>query len=258
MPAFVRFSYNNHVGKGLLIPKNCDYQVAEIEGSIYEGWRATGNSYPIMKVRLLSPCTPTKIIGVGVNSRKMACQLGVEVPSLPTFFLKPPSSVVGPGEAITLPPNAGRVDFEAEPAVVIGKKAKDIRVHEAKNYILGYTCANDVTAVEKVVAGQPGALAKGFDTFTPLGPSIVTNINPDRLTLESYLNGERKQWGSTGDYVHKAYDIVAYVSQVMTLEPGDVIMIGTVSGKGPLTTGDEIEVRISGIGCLKNKVEVMR
>lgn len=254
MPAFARFIVEKQIRTGLLVrDQKADY-IGEINGSIYGEWRTTGRVYPLTDVQLLSPCTPTKIIGVGLNSNRFAAMLKADIPKEPAIFLKPPSSIIGSGAEIKLPAGLGRVDFEAEPALVIGKKAEAIQAHEARDYILGYTCANDITAMDKLAGGQPGALAKGFNTFTPLGPWIVTNVNPNRLILEAFLNGEQKQSGSTGEHVFKAFDIVAYISQIMTLEPGDVILMGTVPGKGPIMDGDEIEVRISGIGSLKNKV----
>ncbi len=257
MPALVRFIDNGKIKNGLLIRKTTEWEVAEIEGSFYERWQRNGIIHLLSEIQLLSPCTPTKIIGVGVNARTLAYSLKTEVPSTPVVFFKPASSVIGPAEAIKLPRQIGTVNFEVEPAVVIGKRARNVHRDEAKSYILGYSCANDVTAMDQLVNGQAGVLAKGRDTFTPIGPWIETVLNPDRLCLEAFLNGQSRQSGSSGDYVHKIYDLVSYISGIMTLEPGDVILAGTVPGGGQLQQGDEITVRISGIGSLTNKVEVV-
>lgn len=205
-------------------------------------------------VSLICPCTPTKIIGVGINYRSTAKNLGMGIPQEPVVFLKPPSGVVGPYGDIILPKLPIRVDYEVELGVVIANRVRNISSDRAKDYILGYTCANDITAVDMIAPDMPWTLAKGFDTFTPLGPCIATGLNPDRLNLIAHLNGHKTQDGASSDMISKAFDIVAYISRVMTLEPGDVILTGTPPGKGRIKAGDVVECRISGIGSIVNKV----
>jgi 2-keto-4-pentenoate hydratase/2-oxohepta-3-ene-1,7-dioic acid hydratase in catechol pathway len=255
MPAFVRFTNDNIVHAGIMVKVAGQAAVAPIEGNIYSHWEARGDYYPLEEVKLLSPCMPTKIIGVGVNYHSMAALMKATLPDKPLIFFKPPSSVIGPGDNIVIPEDAGRVDYEIELAAVIKKRTRNITPGETEQHILGYTCANDITAVELVRPNEPWSLAKGYDTFTPLGPAIVTGLNPERLTLSAYLNGKRTQYGASADMHFKPAELVAYLSQIMTLEAGDVILTGTPPGKGALQRGDKVKVCISGIGCLENRVE---
>ncbi len=214
----------------------------------------TGEEIPLSQARLLAPCKPTKIIALGLNYRDHARELKMPLPEEPLLFLKPPSAVIGPEEKIILPPQSKRVDYEAELAIVIGKKAKNVSIETALDYVLGYTCFNDVTARDLQQKDGQWTRAKGFDTFAPIGPWIETELDPGDLKVEAFLNGERRQSSSTKELVFSVPEIISYVSHIMTLFPGDVIATGTPPGIGPLQPGDLIEVRIEGIGDLKNYV----
>jgi len=214
----------------------------------------TGEVVPLTKGRLLAPCEPTKIIALGLNYRDHARELGMKLPEEPLLFLKPPSAVIGPEEKIILPPQSQRVDYEAELAVVIGRRAKDVSPEKALDYVLGYTCFNDVTARDLQQKDGQWTRAKGFDTFAPFGPWIETDLDPSDLRVEAYLNGKCRQSSSTRELVFPVPEIVSYVSRVMTLLPGDVIATGTPPGIGPLKPGDVIEIRVEGIGTLRNYV----
>jgi 2-keto-4-pentenoate hydratase/2-oxohepta-3-ene-1,7-dioic acid hydratase in catechol pathway len=205
--------------------------------------------------QLLAPVQPTKIVAVGLNYRDHAEEVGLPVPEEPILFLKPASSLLGPGDAIVIPPRSARVDYEAELAVVIGKTARKASGKDARDCILGYTCLNDVTARD--LQGKDGqwTRAKGFDAFCPIGPWIETELDPSDLSIELFLNGERKQHSRTSNLIFDPVFLVEFVSHVMTLNPGDVIATGTTSGIGPMKPGDTVEVRIEGIGSLVNRVE---
>lgn len=211
-------------------------------------------TYSLQDIRLLPPCEPTKVVAVGLNYRDHAEELSLALPEEPLLFMKPASSVTGPGDAILLPPQSTRVDYEAELAVVIGKTAKNVPRAEAGAYIKGYTCLNDVTARD--LQGKDGqwTRAKGFDTFCPLGPWIETDVDPSDLLIELYLNGEKKQESRTSNLIFSPAELVEFISGVMTLLPGDVIATGTTSGIGPMKAGDTVEVRIEQIGSLVNVV----
>ncbi len=206
------------------------------------------------EARIIAPCVPSKIIALGLNYRDHARELGLPLPEEPLIFMKPPSAVIGPEEHILLPPESERVDYEAELAVVIGRKARRIKPEEAYDYILGYTCFNDVTARDLQQKDGQWTRAKSFDTFAPFGPWIETELDPSDLRIRSYLNGELKQDSSTRELVFSVPEIISFVSNIMTLLPGDLIATGTPPGIGPLTAGDVIEVEIEGIGRLKNYV----
>jgi len=254
VPIFVRYKHGDITNSGILTHIGQQKVVAEIDGSFYETWATNGKYYPLEEVELLSPCTPTKIIGVGINYYSMAKALSVEIPSTPLFFLKPASGVTGPDTNIIIPSISRQVDYEIELAVVIKKRCQKIASSEAMEYILGYTCSNDVTAVDLLESGKPWLLPKGFDTFTPLGPYIVSDINSDRLYMETFLNGKRTQGGSTRDMIVKIPELIAHVSNIMTLEAGDVLLTGTIPGKGTLYAGDQVVISISDIGSMKNVV----
>ncbi len=211
--------------------------------------------YPLEKVRLLAPCIPTKIICLGRNYAAHAQELGNPVPERPLFFFKPPSAVIGPGEEIVLPPTS-RVDYEAELAVVIDRRCRNVKANDAMEVIRGYTCMNDVSDRDAQKWEKNWVRAKGFDTSAPLGPMVVT---PDEIGgpfhVRLRLNGEIKQDGSTHDLIFSIPEIIEEVTAFMTLEPGDVIATGTPAGVGPLAPGDLFEVEIDGIGILKNRVQ---
>lgn len=214
----------------------------------------TGQELLGSQVRLLAPVLPSKIIAVGKNYAEHAKEMGGDVPAEPMIFLKPSTSVIGPGEPICIPWQSEQVEHEAELAVVIGRLCRDVpedRVHEV---VLGYTCANDVTARDLQRADGQWGRAKGFDSFCPLGPWVETSLDADDALVECRVNGAVRQSASTADMVHGVVDLVAWISSVMTLLPGDVILTGTPAGVGPITVGDEVSVSIDGIGTLTNPV----
>jgi 2-keto-4-pentenoate hydratase/2-oxohepta-3-ene-1,7-dioic acid hydratase in catechol pathway len=226
-----------------------------LKGDPFLSIEKTNRWFGLDEVTLLSPTLPSKVVAVGLNYQEHIDETGMEKPEAPVIFIKPSTSVIGPGEAIVYPRKAARVDYEAELAVVIGKKCRNISTADAQKAILGYTCLNDVT--ERFMQGMDGqwTRAKSFDTFCPIGPQIVTDIDPNGLKIEAYLNGEQKQSASTAMLIFKVNELVSFISEVMTLLPGDVIATGTPSGIGPMNPGDTIEIRIEGIGSLINTVE---
>lgn len=242
----VRFQIKNEILRGRL-----DYgRVVPLVGD-----RVTGGPYSLEEVRLVAPAEPTKIVAVGLNYRDHAAEVRMPVPEEPILFLKPPSSVIGPGESILLPPQSDRVDYEAELAVVIGKVARSVPMERAGDYVLGYTCLNDVTARDLQTKDGQWTRSKSFDTFCPIGPWVETEVDPSDLRIELYLNGERRQHSRTSELIFSPLFLVEFVSKIMTLQPGDVIATGTTSGIGPMKVGDKVEVRIEGIGSLMNPVE---
>jgi 2-keto-4-pentenoate hydratase/2-oxohepta-3-ene-1,7-dioic acid hydratase in catechol pathway len=206
-------------------------------------------------VRLLAPCVPTKIIAVGLNYRDHASELGMAVPETPILFLKPPTTVIGPDDDIRFPAMSRQVDYEGELGIVIKDRVSRIAPAGVRQHILGYTCANDVTARDLQKQDGQWTRAKGFDTFCPVGPWIETDLDPNDLQIETYLNGELRQSSRTSQFVFGVDHLVSFISQVMTLEPGDLIITGTPAGIGPMERGDSVEVRIEGIGSLINKVK---
>ena len=213
-----------------------------------------GNTYKLDKVRLLAPCLPSKIICLGLNYHSHIKELKLHMPPVPLIFLKPSTAAIGPDDKIILPHGWKRIDYEGELGVVIGKKAKDVSEAATKEYVLGYTCFNDVSDRDAQAADGQWTRAKGYDTFTPIGPWIETEANPDNLKLETYLNGELRQSASTSDLIFGISKLVSFISGVMTLLPGDVIATGTPSGIGPMHPGDIVEVKIQNIGTLRNSV----
>lgn len=207
------------------------------------------------EVRLLAPVEPSKIVAIGLNYRAHAAEFDKEIPVEPMLFMKPSTSVIGPNDSIIYPSHMSRrVDYEGELAVVIGKTAKDVPVGKAGEFILGYTCFNDVTARDLQGRDKQYTRAKGFDTFACVGPCIETELNPLDVRIETYLNGEKRQDTSTSDMIFNVFEIVSFVSHVMTLLPGDIIATGTPSGVGKMKPGNTVEVRIEGIGSLSNIV----
>jgi len=230
-------------------------KVLLVKGDPFFGFNEFGPLIPLEEVKLLPPVEPTKIIGLGLNYRDHAEEVGLKVPSEPLIFLKPSTSVIGPEEPIIIPPSSQRVDYEGELAIVISKRAKGISLEEAHKYILGYTCFNDVTARDIQLREKQWTRAKGYDTFAPLGPWIETEIDPTNLSLETLVNGERRQLSNTKNLIFNPFELVSFISHIMTLLPGDIIATGTPSGIGPLKEGDIVEVRIEGIGTLRNPVK---
>ena len=208
----------------------------------------------LSNITLLAPCRPTKVVSVSNNFLGRAQELGVALPAVPQVILKPPSAVAGPDQPILLPPQSGEVEHEAELAVVMGRSARWVAPEDALAYILGYTCANDVTARDLQRADVQMTRAKAFDTFCPLGPWLVTGLDPADLVIFCSVNGQVRQMTSTREMAFTVPQLVAFVSSVMTLEPQDVILCGTPAGVGPLRDGDLVEIEIEGIGRLSNPV----
>jgi 2-keto-4-pentenoate hydratase/2-oxohepta-3-ene-1,7-dioic acid hydratase in catechol pathway len=229
-------------------------RVGLIEGSPFSDFRRQPAERPLAAVQLLPPLVPGKIICVGRNYAAHAAERDAEVPPLPLLFSKPPSAVIGPGEAILLPPQSQEVGHEAELAVVIGQRARWISPEEAPRYILGYTAANDVTARDLQRADGQWTRAKGFDTFCPIGPWIDTHLDPSDVLVTCHVNGQLRQMASTRDMIFPVAQLMAFVSSIMTLEPGDLLLTGTPAGVGALAAGDEVRVEIEGLGALTNPV----
>ena len=228
--------------------------VTPIVGHPFGALEVAGPPVPFADVRLLAPVLPSKIIAVGRNYAEHAAELGNDVPNEPMIFLKPSTSVVGPGDRIDLPQQSEQVEHEAELAVVIGRLCREVPVHRVRDVVLGYTCANDVTARDlQKIDGQWGR-AKGFDTFCPLGPWIVTDIDISDVPVRCTVSGDLRQDGRTSQLVRSVPALVAWISNVMTLLPGDVILTGTPAGVGPLVDGDSVSVSIGSIGTLTNRV----
>jgi 2-keto-4-pentenoate hydratase/2-oxohepta-3-ene-1,7-dioic acid hydratase in catechol pathway len=246
----VRFLYQNRARYGALT----DDHVQLLDGDPFTDFQVSGVSMHKDKVPLLPPADPSKVIAIGLNYRDHADELGMDVPREPVLFLKPPSALIGPGSAIFCPAASEQVDYEAELAVVIKKTAAHVSEERARDHILGYTCANDVTARDLQKIDGQWSRAKGFDTFCPLGPHVETDLDPADLSISLRLNGQIKQDSSTGRMVHSVARLIAFVSGVMTLYPGDVILTGTPPGVGQMTAGDLVEVVIEGIGGLQNSV----
>jgi 2-keto-4-pentenoate hydratase/2-oxohepta-3-ene-1,7-dioic acid hydratase in catechol pathway len=214
----------------------------------------TGDRWALPDVRLLSPILPSKVVAVGRNYADHAAEFGNEVPQIPMIFLKPSTSVIGDGDLIRLPPDSRQVEHEAELAVVIGRPAKDVPRERALEHVLGYTAANDVTARDQQRADGQFTRAKGYDSFCPIGPWIETVLDPSDLRVTATVNGEPRQDGRTSQMVHDVGGLIAFVSNIMTLLPGDVILTGTPAGVGPLRDGDTVSIEIEGIGTLTNRV----
>jgi 2-keto-4-pentenoate hydratase/2-oxohepta-3-ene-1,7-dioic acid hydratase in catechol pathway len=220
-----------------------------------ESIRFSGVRYPLADVRLLAPVLPSKVVAIGRNYADHAREMGGEPPAEPVIFLKPSTSVAGPGDPIVRPVRlSARTDFEGELAVVIGRLCRDVPPQRAGEVIFGYTCANDVTARDLQARDGQWARAKGFDTFCPLGPWIETEVDPADLALTTQVNGQIRQDSRTSLLLHDVAALVSYVSAVMTLLPGDVLLTGTPAGVGALQEGDEVSVTIEGIGTLTNRV----
>ena len=219
-----------------------------------EAVRTTGEVHDLDQVRLLAPVLPSKVIGIGKNYADHAREMGGEPPADPLMFLKPTTTVIGPDEAIVLPPESAEVHYEAELAVVMGRMCRRVTADQALSMVLGYTCANDVSARDFQRSDGQWTRAKGFDTFCPLGPWIETDLDPASVTVECEVNGVTVQSGTTADLIHPVADLIVAVSAVMTLLPGDVILTGTPAGVGPISAGDEVAVTVGGLGTLVNPV----
>jgi 2-keto-4-pentenoate hydratase/2-oxohepta-3-ene-1,7-dioic acid hydratase in catechol pathway len=253
----VRFALEGRTGYGIL----AGGKINVLWATPYDGgWEnTTGEILTLGEVQLLAPCEPSKIVALGLNYLDHAQEFGHAVPAEPLIFLKPSTSVVGPEDDVIYPRMSRRVDYEAELAVVIGRPARHVKEEAFRDYVLGYTCINDITARDLQKKDGQFTRSKSFDTFAPLGPWIETEIpDPDNLTVEAYLNGDRKQHSSTSNLVFPVATLVSFISKIMTLLPGDVIATGTPSGIGPMREGDVVEVRVEGIGALRNRVVAER
>ncbi len=245
-----RFAYQNKIYYGVVEGET----IFPIETDSEEKPSSTNVTYPLKEVTLLVPCMPSKIVAVGLNYKDHAKELKMSIPDEPVIFIKPASSVIGPYDKIVYPKMSKQVDYEAELGVVIGKQAKDVSLEKAYQYILGYLCANDVTARDLQRKDIQWTRAKSFDTFSPIGPWIETDLNPLNLKIELKLNGEVRQSSSTSEMIFNPFELISFISKVMTLNVGDIIMTGTPHGVGSMEPGDIVEVEIEGIGTLKNQV----
>ena len=229
-------------------------KVGDIEGNIFGEYRRLEATMPLESVKLYAPSQPSKIVCVGRNYIEHAKELGNEVPKIPLIFLKPPSSIINPGDAILLPPQSGQVEHEAELVAVIGKRGKNILPEQAREYVMGYTIGNDITARDLQKTDGQWTRAKGFDSFCSFGPWIDTDFDITDALITCKVSGQPRQMASTRDMAFNVGKIVAFISSVMTLEPGDLIFTGTPAGVGPLHDGDVVEVDIDGLGVLSNPV----
>ena len=229
-------------------------KIAAITGDpLYQKIELTGETLLVEDVRLLAPVIPrSKVIGIGRNYADHAKEMGTEVPQTPLMFLVPNTAVIGPGDPVVIPALTHEVHYEGELAVVIGRVAKDVPAERAMDVIFGYTCANDVTARDLQRSDGQWARAKGFDTFAPIGPWIETDLDVERLSIRTRLDGKVVQDGTTADMVHKIATLVAHASAAFTLLPGDLILTGTPAGVGPVEAGQRVDVEIEGIGTLSN------
>ncbi|MDF2684176.1 MAG: hypothetical protein K0R47_5366 [Brevibacillus sp.] len=252
----IRFERNGKVKHGWMV--EADRKVRVIEGDIYKVQTAkpimTGLEIPLDEVTLQAPSAPSKVVCIGVNYPDHASEMNIELPKEPLMFLKPSTTVVGPGEPIVYPKKTQSLHYEGELAIVIKKQAKKVKAEDAEEYILGFTCAIDVTARDLQMSDGQWTRAKGFDTFCPLGPAIAAKLDYNDLRIVTRVNGEVRQDASTSQMVFSIPQLVEAVSAVMTLLPGDVILTGTPAGVGELQPGDEISVTIEEIGTLVTRV----
>jgi 2-keto-4-pentenoate hydratase/2-oxohepta-3-ene-1,7-dioic acid hydratase in catechol pathway len=249
-----RFSHGESIAFGIVDDEEDELVVLKSD-PMFAGYEPTGERVPLAEAKLLAPVIPrSKVVAVGRNYREHAAESGSEVPEEPLIFLKPNTSVIGPGDAIVLPVQSERVEHEGEVAVVIGRIAKHVAEADAANVIFGYTIANDVTARDLQRRDGQWSRAKGFDTFCPVGPRIVSGLDPSDLAIRCRVNGVSKQDSRTSDLIFDVPTLIEFISAHMTLEPGDLISTGTPAGVGNLNVGDLVEVDIEGIGVLSNRV----
>jgi 2-keto-4-pentenoate hydratase/2-oxohepta-3-ene-1,7-dioic acid hydratase in catechol pathway len=248
----VRFRFGDRIATGAVDDGSDDVRI--LQGTFFEDPIPTGEVVPLDDVRLLAPVLPSKLVCVGKNYAAHAAEFGMDVPEEPLLFLKPSTAVMGPGDPIQLLPISKRIDYEGELAVVIGRLARGVRAEDAYRYILGYTCANDVTLRDLQRMDDQWARAKGFDGSCPLGPWVETVLDPNDVRVETRLNGEVRQAAQTSDMVFGVATLVEYITEFMTLLPGDVILTGTPEGVGRLEGGDTVEVEVDGLGTLSNPV----
>jgi 2-keto-4-pentenoate hydratase/2-oxohepta-3-ene-1,7-dioic acid hydratase in catechol pathway len=245
---FTRFSVNNETYTGVIT----DETVNVISGDLFSDWEYTEDTYSLAEVRLLAPLEPNHIIGIGANFVTKVEDLPNELPKIPVFFFKPTTSVIGPLDEIVIPEGVNEVKFESELAIIIGKEAKNVAEEHIMDYVFGYTVGNDVTASQFFHEAGHWTVGKAFDTFTPLGPVIETELDPFNVTVEAYLNGVEKQNSATELMIVPIKKMLSYLSNVMTLKAGDVILTGSPVGAEMVGEGSIIECEIKGIGTLKN------
>jgi len=226
-----------------------------VEGSVFKKFKVKEKGIPISEVILLPPATPSKIVAIGRNYKDHAVEMGKPFPKEPLIFLKPPSALIGPDDIIIYPKMSKRIDYEGELALIIKKKAHDLDENdETENYILGYTCFNDITARDLQQKDGQFTRSKSFDTFAVVGPCISTDADPSTLRLKTFLNGKLRQSANTRNLIFPIPFLVRFISNIMTLYPGDIITTGTPSGVGPMVPGDRVDIQIEGIGTLSNRV----
>lgn len=245
---FTRFEVNSKVYTGVIH----DSEIKEIQGDLFGEWTYTGQTFSQSDVKLLAPFVPNQIIGIGANFVSKVEELPTELPEIPVFFFKPTSSVIGPEEEIILPEGIEEIKFESELAVIIGKEAKNVSESDVLDYVFGYTVGNDVTAPQFFHEAGHWTIGKAFDTFTPLGPVIETELDPSKIRVEARLNGVEKQNSGTELMIVPIRKMISYLSKVMTLKAGDVILTGSPVGAEFVGAGDVIECEIKEIGTLKN------
>jgi 2-keto-4-pentenoate hydratase/2-oxohepta-3-ene-1,7-dioic acid hydratase in catechol pathway len=248
----VRFRYADRIATGAVDSGSDSIRV--LKGTFFEDPLPTGEELPLDDVRLLAPVLPSKLVCVGKNYAAHAAEFGGKVPDEPLLFLKPSTAVIGPNDPISLLPISHRVDYEGELAVVIGRLARNVRAEDSYRFILGYTCANDVTLRDLQKTDDQWARAKGFDGSCPLGPWIETDVDPNDVFVETRLNGDVVQRASSSDMVFGVATLIEYITTFMTLLPGDVLLTGTPEGVGKLSAGDVVEVEVDGVGALRNEV----
>jgi 2-keto-4-pentenoate hydratase/2-oxohepta-3-ene-1,7-dioic acid hydratase in catechol pathway len=244
----VRFRFGDRIATGVVEGDS----VRLLQGTFFEEPVPTGEEVPLADVRLLAPVIPSKIVAVARNNPAHAAELGNDVPTHPMLFFKPATSVIGPDDPIPLPEGSERIDHEAELAAVIGRLGRRVTEEEAPKYVLGYTCANDVTARDWQKADGQWGRAKGSDGFCPLGPWIETDLDASDTAVVARVNGEERQRGRTSDFVFSPAELISFISRSITLLPGDVVLTGTPSGVGPLVAGDRVEIEVERIGVLAN------
>jgi 2-keto-4-pentenoate hydratase/2-oxohepta-3-ene-1,7-dioic acid hydratase in catechol pathway len=247
----IRYAYQDAIAFGALVDESVTPLGANLKPS-------GASPVALGEVRLIAPVTPSKIVAIGLNYADHAAEANRELPKEPMLFIKPSTAVIGPGDEIIYPPQTSNLHYEGELAIVIGKPAKNVAMEQARGYVLGYTCANDVTARDLQRRDVQFTRGKGFDTFAPLGPWIITDLDPSDLAIQTRLNGQIRQNSRTSKLIFNCDYLVSFISSVMTLLPGDVISTGTSAGVGPMQPGDVVEVEIERIGCLRNTIAAPR
>jgi 2-keto-4-pentenoate hydratase/2-oxohepta-3-ene-1,7-dioic acid hydratase in catechol pathway len=246
----VRFAVDRKIKYGILNGQS----IQAIDDKPFRHIKPVDDHYRLSEVKLLSPCIPSKIVALGLNYRTHAEEVNAPIPDAPLLFIKPSTAVIGPEDNINYPATSERVDYEGELAAVIKKPVWRVSEKDALEYVLGYTCFDDVTARDLQSRDGQWTRAKGFDTFAAIGPCIETELDPGNTELKTYLNGELKQKGNTNDLIYSLPELINFISHVMTLLPGDIIATGTPSGIGPMYPGDTVDVKIQPIGTLRNYV----